>query len=73
MPSLQIKRGTKAQLDSAASNSLLLVGELYLITDTNEFAYAISINNYNVVATATYQAGTATKGMSIAMSIIFGG
>lgn len=47
MTSLRIKRGTRAQLNSAASGSGLNAGEPYLITDESRFAVGLT--------TATYQ------------------
>lgn len=46
MPSVQIKRGTRSQLDTAKSASGLKVGELYLITDENRVAVGTAVNDY---------------------------
>jgi hypothetical protein len=46
MPSLQIKRGTRAQLDAAAAASGLRVGEPYLVTDEHKLAVGLSQSLY---------------------------
>jgi hypothetical protein len=46
MPRLRIKRGTRAQLNSAAAANSLAAGELYLITDENRFAAGLSVSSY---------------------------
>jgi hypothetical protein len=43
---LRIKRGTRAQLDSAASAGDLLAGELYLITDEGRIAVGTASSGY---------------------------
>jgi hypothetical protein len=43
---LLVKRGTRAQIDLAASNDELNLGELYLITDENRIAVGTSTNSY---------------------------
>lgn len=50
MPSLKIKRGTKSQIEAAASSGLLNIGEPYLITDENRIAVGISTTNYESFA-----------------------
>jgi hypothetical protein len=50
MPSIKIKRGTKAQLDSAASAGNLKQGELYLITDEDRIAVGLSTTTYEAYA-----------------------
>ena len=50
MPSIRIKRGTRAQLDAAAAASGLKVGEPYLITDEDRFAMGLSTTTYEVYA-----------------------
>jgi hypothetical protein len=61
MPRIQIKRGTKSQLDTAASNSQLYQGEPYLITDSESMGVALANNRYvemssllNVAMSRTY-------------------
>jgi len=46
MPRIQIKRGTRSQLDTAASNSQLYQGEPYLITDSESMGVAVASNRY---------------------------
>jgi|GEM_PF-5715556 hypothetical protein len=46
MPSLKIKRGTRSQLNTAASASGLAAGEPYLITDENRIAVGLSTTTY---------------------------
>ena len=46
MASVQIKRGTRAQLDAAASGTALKVGEPYLITDEQKLAVGLSTGSY---------------------------
>lgn len=45
-PIIQIKRGTRAQLDAAATAAALKVGEPYLITDENRLAFGLSTASY---------------------------
>ena len=47
---LQIKRGTRAQLDSLAVRRGLNVGEPFLITDENRQAVATSSTTYTAMA-----------------------
>ena len=47
---LQIKRGTRAQLDSLAIRRGLNVGEPFLITDENRQAVATSTTTYTAMA-----------------------
>lgn len=46
MPSVQVKRGTRAQLDNAATSSGLKAGEVYLITDENRLAVGLTVSTY---------------------------
>lgn len=46
MPKVYIKRGTRAQLDSAAAASGLNIGEPYLITDEDRIAVGLSTSTY---------------------------
>jgi hypothetical protein len=50
MPSLRIKRGTRAALNALAAANGLLAGEEYLITDENRVAVATSISTYQAYA-----------------------
>lgn len=60
MPSLQIKRGTRAQVDSAATASGLNIGELYLITDEGRLAVGTAANSYQDIANTADLAGRAS-------------
>jgi hypothetical protein len=46
MPSVQHKRGTRAQVNAAATANGLKVGEVYLITDEARLAVGTSVNSY---------------------------
>lgn len=50
MPSVKVKRGTRAQLNTAAAANQLAAGEVYLITDENRIAVGLSINSYEAYA-----------------------
>ena len=68
MPSIKVKRGTRAQIDAAAAASKLSSGEIYLITDEKRLAVGISPNSYSrfalesvaVVSTTATQQSTST-------------
>jgi hypothetical protein len=68
MPRVQIKRGTRAQLETAANNSQLAAGELYLIEESD---YSKTL----VAGTSTYEhvdvtaKATAEANRAIALSI----
>jgi len=47
---IRIKRGTRAQLDAAASSNGLIVGEPYLITDEDRMAVGTAVNAYETYA-----------------------
>ena len=49
MPSLQIKRGTRTQIDTAASGSGLKEGELYLVTDEGKLLVGTGPTAYSEV------------------------
>lgn len=51
--SIRARRGTSAQVSSAASTSGLLAGELIYITNTGEVAYATAANTYVIVGRAS--------------------
>ena len=46
MTRIQLKRGTRAQLDAAAADALLAVGEPYLITDEGRLAVATTASTF---------------------------
>lgn len=47
MPSLKIKRGTRAQITDAGTANNLKEGELYLITDDKRLAVGLSASAYD--------------------------
>lgn len=65
--SLQIKRGTRAQLDAAATAGGLKVGEPYLITDESRFAVGLTTSTYEVFAKSS-EAGGGGGGATVAVS-----
>ena len=50
MPSLAHKRGTRAQIDAAATASALKTGEVYLITDEARLTIGTAANAHSAVA-----------------------
>jgi hypothetical protein len=50
MPSVQQKRGTRAQINTAATASGLKQGEVYLITDEARLAVGTAVNTYEAFA-----------------------
>jgi hypothetical protein len=50
MPSLAHKRGTRAQIDSAAALNALRTGELYLISDEARLTVATAVNAHSPAA-----------------------
>jgi hypothetical protein len=46
MPSVQIKRGTRSQIETAAAFNGLKAGELYLITDEDRIAVGLSTSTF---------------------------
>jgi len=50
MPDVQHKRGTRADLDTLAAADGLLVGQIYVITDEDRLAVALSIGSYQAMA-----------------------
>lgn len=59
---IKIKRGTRAQLDTAATNGQLLEGEPYLITDEGRLAVGLGPDSYQAFAkdVAIVDGGTAS-------------
>ncbi|MCI5078694.1 hypothetical protein [Oricola sp.] len=47
---LTIKRGSRAQIEAAASNGALVAGEPYLVTDEGRIAVGLSGSSYEVFA-----------------------
>lgn len=56
MAAIRIKRGTRAQLNTAAGLSELAAGEPYLITDENAVAVGLTATTYQVYALETHAA-----------------
>ena len=54
---IKVKRGTRAQLNAAASANSLAAGEPYLITDENRLAVGLSVSTYAEYALATHLLG----------------
>ena len=48
---IQIKRGTRSQVEAAKTSGALLQGEPYLITDENRLGVGTSVNSYSSFAT----------------------
>lgn len=46
MPSVQHMRGTRAALDALASSSGLLAGQIYVLTDEDRIAVALTTSTY---------------------------
>lgn len=59
MPSIQNKRGTRAQVNAAATASGLKVGEVYLITDEGRLAVGTAANAYQDFAKLSETGGEA--------------
>lgn len=47
---IQVKRGTRAQLEAAKAQGALVRGEPYLITDENRLAVGTGPNSYEAMA-----------------------
>ncbi|MEL7231728.1 MAG: hypothetical protein AAGJ85_04380 [Pseudomonadota bacterium] len=46
MPNIQHKRGTLAALDALASGNNLLPGQIYVVSDQNIIALALTVSTY---------------------------
>lgn len=57
MPSVYVKRGTRAQINAAQAASGLHAGELYLVTDENKMAVGTAVNSYVDVSSVAFQRG----------------
>ena len=53
MPSLKVKRGSRSQIDAAASSGSLNAGEPYLVTDEGRLAVGLSTTTYETFAKQT--------------------
>lgn len=69
MATLRVKRGTRAQLDTAATSGWLETGEPYLITDENRLAVGTSASSFEAMAKQSEAGGTPLTG-STSISII---
>jgi hypothetical protein len=68
MPKILNKRGTRTEIDSAATANGLNAGEVYLITDEDRIAIGTSANTYESYAKES-EAGGGTGGTTILMDI----
>lgn len=50
MPDIQHKRGIRSALNALAAANGLLPGQVYLITDENRLAVALTISTYQAMA-----------------------
>lgn len=66
MPSIRIKRGTRAQINAAAAAGQLAAGELYLITDEARLAVGTSATGYQALAKDSEAGGSITHAGAIA-------
>lgn len=64
MTSICIKRGTRAQLDSAATGGQLKQGEQYLITDENRLAIGLGAGTYEALPKSS-EAGGGGSGVAV--------
>jgi hypothetical protein len=71
MPKLLNKRGTRDQLNAAATASELNAGEVYLITDENRLAVGLSATTYEA-AVKKSEFDTALSDISTALDAILG-
>lgn len=65
MPSVRIKRGTRAQLNAAASASQLRQGEPYLITDEGRIAIGLTDSTYQAYSKEGEGGGGAVKQFNV--------
>lgn len=75
MPTVKVKRGTRAQLNAAATANQLNQGEPYLITDEDRIAIGLSASSYKDFAKLSEAGGGGggiTMGKAIAAAIVFG-
>ena len=59
MPSLKVKRGSRSQIDAAASSGSLNAGEPYLVTDEGRLAIGLSTTTYETFAKQSEAGGVA--------------
>jgi hypothetical protein len=65
MPSLQHKRGTRTQLNAAATANGLKVGEVYFITGENRLAVGTAVNAFQDFAKTTETSAPTAAGITI--------
>lgn len=70
MAVLLIKRGTRAQLNTAANNSQLLEGEPYFITDEDRIAIGTSKSTYQEYAKTSEVTGASGSMLALANNIV---
>jgi hypothetical protein len=58
MPSVQHARGTRASLNALAAGGGLLPGQLYVLTDENRIAVALSASAYQTFAKESEAGGS---------------
>lgn len=63
MPSVQHKRGTSAALTALASANGLLPGQLYVLTDTNRIAIALTVSTFETFAKLSEAGAGASLGL----------
>jgi hypothetical protein len=68
MPKILNKRGTRTEIDSAATANGLNAGEVYLITDEDRIAIGTSANTYESYAKES-ETGNGTGGTTILIDI----
>lgn len=61
MPKVLNKRGTRAELNTAAAANQLSAGEVYLITDENRLAVGLTTSTYETYAKASEAGGGGTS------------
>jgi hypothetical protein len=74
MPKILNKRGTRTQINSAATANGLNAGEVYLITDENRIAIGLTISTYESFAKLNANTFTGTQtfsGTSTTLAAIF--
>lgn len=62
---IQIKRGTRSQVEAAKTSGTLLQGEPYLITDENRLGVGTSASSYSSFATQAELAAVPDKKVAV--------
>jgi hypothetical protein len=73
MPSIAHKRGTRAQIDAAASVNALRIGEVYLITDEARLTIGIGVNAHQPAAKQGEGGGAGLSGTATINVTTLGG